>query len=75
MDKDCKGQRKLDSGGGLLPAMEGHSLEWNKTEIVVIDTIVSSFVCVCFFLGGGGRGGGGFRTICLMITSHCKKKL
>ena len=28
MDKDSKGQRKLeDSGGGLLPAVEGHSLE------------------------------------------------
>ena len=25
MDKDSKGQRKLeDSGGGLLPAVEGH---------------------------------------------------
>ena len=29
MDKDSKGQRKMeDSGGGLLPAMEGHSLEY-----------------------------------------------
>ena len=28
MDKDSKGQRKLeDSGGGLHPAVEGHSLE------------------------------------------------
>ena len=28
MDKDSKGQRKLkDSSGGLLPAVEGHSLE------------------------------------------------
>ena len=28
MDKDSKGQRKMeDSGGGLLPAVEGHSLE------------------------------------------------
>ena len=26
--KDSKGQRKMeDSGGGLLPAVEGHSLE------------------------------------------------
>ena len=33
MDKDWKGQRKLeDSGGGLLPAVEGHSLEYNRTE-------------------------------------------
>ena len=28
VDKESKGQRKLeDSGGGLLPAVEGHSLE------------------------------------------------
>ena len=28
MDKDSKGQRKTEgSGGGLLPAVEGHSLE------------------------------------------------
>ena len=32
MDKDSKGQRKLEDsrgrgGGGLLPSMEGHSLE------------------------------------------------
>ena len=28
MDEDCKRQRKMeDSGGGLLPAMERHSLE------------------------------------------------
>ena len=28
MDKDSKSQRKMeDSGGGLLPAVEGHSLE------------------------------------------------
>ena len=27
-DKDSKGQRKLEeSGGGLLPPVEGHSLE------------------------------------------------
>ena len=33
MDKDSKGQRKLeDSGGGLLPAVEGHSLEQNRIE-------------------------------------------
>ena len=32
MDKDSKGQRKLeDSGGGLLPAVEGHSIEENIT--------------------------------------------
>ena len=31
MDKDSKGQRKLeDSGGGLLPAVEGHSVEQNR---------------------------------------------
>ena len=31
MDKDSKGQRKFeDSGGGLLPAVEGHSLD--RTE-------------------------------------------
>ena len=31
MDEDSKGQRKTkDSGGGLLPAMEGHSLEQNR---------------------------------------------
>ena len=28
MDEDSKGQRKMeDSGGGLLPAVKGHSLE------------------------------------------------
>ena len=28
MDEDSKGQRKMeDSGEGLLPAVEGHSLE------------------------------------------------
>ena len=33
MDKDRKGLRKLeDSGGGLLPAVEGHSLEKNRIE-------------------------------------------
>ena len=31
MDKDSKGQRKMeDSGGGLLPAVEGHSLKLNN---------------------------------------------
>ena len=31
MDKDSKGQRKMeDSGGGLLPAVEGHSLKQNR---------------------------------------------
>ena len=33
VDKDSKGQRKLEgSGGGLLPAVEGHSLEQNRIE-------------------------------------------
>ena len=32
MDKDSKGQRKVDSSGGLLPAVEGHSLEKNRIE-------------------------------------------
>ena len=36
MDKDSKGQRKPeDSGGGLIPAVEGHSqdrIEQNRTE-------------------------------------------
>ena len=32
MDKDSKGQKKLDPGGGLLPAVERHSLEENKIE-------------------------------------------
>ena len=33
MDKDSKGQRKMeDSGGGLLPAVEGHSLEYISIE-------------------------------------------
>ena len=33
MDKDSKGQRKLeDSGGELLPAVEGHGLEQNRIE-------------------------------------------
>ena len=31
MDKDSKGQRKMeDSGGGLLTAVEGHSLEQKR---------------------------------------------
>ena len=34
MDKDGKGQRKLeDSGGGILPEMEGHDLEQNRNLI------------------------------------------
>ena len=34
MDKDSKGQRKMeDSGGGLLPAVEGHSLEQNSVGL------------------------------------------
>ena len=33
MDKDSKGQRQLqDSDGGLLLAVEGHSLEQNRKE-------------------------------------------
>ena len=33
MDKDSKGQRKMeDSGGGLLPAVEVHNLEGNRIE-------------------------------------------
>ena len=36
MDEDSKGQRKMeDSGGGLLPAVEGHSLEQNRIEYTV----------------------------------------
>ena len=31
MDTDSKGQRKMEnSGGGLLPAVEGHSTEYRK---------------------------------------------
>ena len=34
MVKDSKGQRKMeDFGGGLLPAVEGHSLEQNRSEL------------------------------------------
>ena len=33
MHKDSKGKRKSeDSGGGLLPAVEGHSLEQNNNR-------------------------------------------
>ena len=33
MDKDSKGQRKLEnSGKGIFSAMEGHSLKWNRIE-------------------------------------------
>ena len=33
MNKDSKGQRKMeDFGGGLLPAVQGHSLEQNRRE-------------------------------------------
>ena len=36
MDKDSKGQRKMeDSGGGLLPAVEGHSLKLNNQPLPV----------------------------------------
>ena len=39
MDKDNKVHRKLeDSGKGLLPAVEGHSLEKNKRKIETIHT-------------------------------------
>ena len=35
MDEDSKGQRELeDTGGGLLPAVEGHSPEYNRIEKV-----------------------------------------
>ena len=35
-DKDSKGQRNLeDSGRGLLPAVEEHSLAYNKMEVTV----------------------------------------
>ena len=35
-DKVSKGQRKLeDSGGGLLPAVERHSLEYNRIVVVI----------------------------------------
>ena len=31
--QDSEGHRKLeDSSGGLLPAVHGHSLEWNEIE-------------------------------------------
>ena len=37
MDKDSKGQRKMeDSGGGLLPAVEGYSLEQNRKLLIVV---------------------------------------
>ena len=33
MNKDSKEQRKMeDSGGELLPTVEGHSLEYNRIE-------------------------------------------
>ena len=33
MDKNTKGQRKMqDPGSGLLPAVEGHSVEQNRIE-------------------------------------------
>ena len=33
MDKDSKRQRIVeDPGGGLLPAVEGHNLEYNRTD-------------------------------------------
>ena len=38
MDKDSKGQRKMeDSGGGLLPAVEGHSVDSDRYDWTVID--------------------------------------
>ena len=36
MDKESNGQRKLeDSGGGPLPALEGHSIEQNRIAIII----------------------------------------
>ena len=40
MDEDSKGQRKMeDSGGGLLPAVEEHSLEWNRINILTCSVL------------------------------------
>ena len=37
MDKDSKGQRKLeDSGGGLLPSVVGRSLEQNRIVCLLV---------------------------------------
>ena len=53
MDKDSKGQGKMeDSGGGLLSAVEGHSLEYNR--------IVSS-------LSYDRKNGADFQTANLMV--------
>ena len=49
MDEDSKGQRKMkDSGGGLLPAVEGNGLEQNRIEATAADKIVYNFI----FRGG-----------------------
>ena len=46
MDKDNKGQRKLeDSGKGLFPAVEGHSLPENSTE--QNRTEWGTYCCLC----------------------------
>ena len=61
MDKDSKGQMKMeDSGGGLLPAVEGHSLEKNRNKLsfifnsfffhVVIFCFCISLISFCSFL-------------------------
>ena len=47
MDKDSKGQRKLeDSGGWLFPAVEGHSLEENR----IVQVFKSFSYCCCCLL-------------------------
>ena len=47
MDKDSKGQRKMeDSGGGLLPAVEGHRIE--------IELMIFSKIYRQTQRGGGG---------------------
>ena len=47
MDKDSKGQRKMeDSGGGLLPAVEGHSLEWIRIGTLTTDSRTTCGVVV-----------------------------
>ena len=44
MDKDSKGQRKIeDSGGGLLPAVERHSLEQNRNTDNPINRVVAAY--------------------------------
>ena len=50
MGKNSKGQRKLeDSTGRLIPAVEGHNLQCNRTAVGVVHVSVGMVIAI----GGG----------------------